>query len=513
MTFAPSAPGRHEARVFVDAGDDDLDVAVVGRATSGVLSTELDTFEFGTLAVGQTAEPLGIALINTGDGQLPALTVGLDQEGDAFTFDASGCEGQALAPDGQCTVILGFAAPGSGSFVAELVATAGTSTVNVTITGVGAFGELVADPETVDFDAVELSTTDVRELVLANSGDVGLTIESVIVDGAPGVTVDDVCSGVLLLSGESCSMSVAFTPTERGPITGAIVVATPDGETRIAVTGDGVAGDIEITPGKLDLGDVSIGEVSRGRFIVTNTGRGLLDVSASIDDGSGPFEVVGCESVQLEPGASCDLIVVFAPTEAGGQTGEVRVTASFAQGGAGSVLSVIGRGVSEFRLFGGGVGEIEFGETDLEGVLTSSSEELGEGGELLEWTAEEPGGCIGNGFEYFLTGLQLRFTDAETPFGGPDSFHFAQWAATEGSPLTRGGLAPGTSTLADLEAVHGSEERAGLAFDDFFGWFDIVLSGPDDGITFVFGGSDDVGPGPGDPIIAMTAGSRVCFGS
>ncbi|MCF7741091.1 MAG: choice-of-anchor D domain-containing protein [Candidatus Marinimicrobia bacterium] len=94
---------------------------------------------------------------------------------------------------------------------------------------------------------------------------------------------------------------------------------------------DGPVGQqhIQVSPASLDFGDVEIETTADLSLEIMNTGTDDLYVNG-IADPDAPFAVVGdfCSGNTLSPGASCETLVRFSPTEAGNSYAELSITSN-----------------------------------------------------------------------------------------------------------------------------------------------------------------------------------------
>ncbi len=164
----------------------------------------------------------------------------------------------------------------------------------------------------------------------------------------PGV---EVSGGVFNCDATSCAWHFRFTPSTRGPFSPTFYI----GESGVAgyvgvVTSSGraLADAASLTPSSRNFPSTLQGETSDPEtFVVRNAG----DFPFSVTDveASGPFEVVEhvC-TVQLNPGDTCEIRVRFAPTVAGAQNGQLRVSTSTT---GESVAGLSGTGLSDVPAF------------------------------------------------------------------------------------------------------------------------------------------------------------------
>lgn len=75
--------------------------------------------------------------------------------------------------------------------------------------------------------------------------------------------------------------------------------------------------DVEIDPTDVDFGEVEVGDEDYVRVTLTNEGEEPLEVLGVDVDQDRAFSVSAISSILIQPGASAELTVTFAPEEVG----------------------------------------------------------------------------------------------------------------------------------------------------------------------------------------------------
>ena len=259
--------------------------------------------------------------------------------------------------------------------------------LEVPLLGEGVAPHLRVDRERLDLGARPIGAAPGEQVVmLENDGSAPLDLDAVVVTGAAAedfTVASSACTGKPLDPGQSCPVSVGFAPTAEGarqaaleirPGPGARGLRTP----RVALTGTGLprepTGRLTVVgpPGAADsgigFGDVPVGRGGERTVRLSNGGDRALeaDALAARVDGDA-FEVADnrCASAApLAPGATCEVVVRFAPAAEGEAEGVLSV------GGSGGGQSLEAASL-ELALRGRGVvprlvprpGEIDFGES------------------------------------------------------------------------------------------------------------------------------------------------------
>jgi hypothetical protein len=133
--------------------------------------------------------------------------------------------------------------------------------------------------------------------------------------------------GSTLAAGKNCTISVTFTPTQVGALTGTLSVndnGTNSPQT-VSLSGTGKA-QAALTPATATYAATVVGKSSAAKtFTLKNNQNTILhDLSIST---TGPFSVstTTCGS-ELTSNASCTIGVVFTPTGVGTETGTLQVS-------------------------------------------------------------------------------------------------------------------------------------------------------------------------------------------
>ncbi|HEV2245594.1 MAG TPA: Ig and FN3 domain-containing protein [Terriglobia bacterium] len=101
---------------------------------------------------------------------------------------------------------------------------------------------LAANPMQVSFGSVSVSSNNVQNVMVANSGSSNVTISSVVVSGA-GFNASGGIAGLILSPGQAAPLSVTFAPAAAGSALGSVTVKSnaTNSPITIALTGTGVA--------------------------------------------------------------------------------------------------------------------------------------------------------------------------------------------------------------------------------------------------------------------------------
>jgi hypothetical protein len=290
--------------------------------------------------VGSTT-PLVFTVTNTGGAPTTALSLTLGGAHPAafFVSPSSTCLGQVLAGGASCQATVFFTPPSAGSFSATFTASATTGgTVQVPLSGIGREpARLEIAPTSHDFGSVVTGQQSaLQTFTVTNPG--GYPTGALTVFPPLHFTVtNDLCRGVQLSPGGSCSIGVRYTPGAGAPspTTGTVsVTGTPGGSASASLTGTPVApAQLTASPTSHNFGSVLVGGTSAPRtFTVTNIGgapsAAIGTALTGTDAGRFSLSANGCAGTLLAAGATCTVDVTVTPSDTRALTASLTISAS-----------------------------------------------------------------------------------------------------------------------------------------------------------------------------------------
>ncbi|WP_158502054.1 choice-of-anchor D domain-containing protein [Vitiosangium sp. GDMCC 1.1324] len=336
-------------------------------------------FNYGSTLIGTTAEHR-FFLHNRGTGTAKPLEVTLT--GASFSFvggtfpGVGGTCGSELAAGASCQVAVAFTPSERASVSGTLKVQAGNGLVDGdivrTLAGKGIAPALVVvEPASVDFGVVSRASSAWRTVTLTNTGDVDALQLSARTPPAPFSFKGGYQPGtggtcwITLAAGESCTLVLGFSPGEEGLAKTTLSLSYEDGVSfrsmPLVLSGSGrPPAKLSISgPEPFDFGAVAIGTVAEHTFTVTNTGgedainingRSGLDEPYAFKGGSFPGTGGTC-ATRLGVGASCTMVVTFAPARADSFGAYITLLYMDAAGGMVSAYrELTGTGVSPLEL-------------------------------------------------------------------------------------------------------------------------------------------------------------------
>ena len=343
VRFTPTATGGRSGLLTVYANTPGGQVTVAlngtGTAAATVVLTPLQV-SFGPTLIHQTAAAQIVTVSNTGGNtaslQAPTIT------GD-FAILANTC-GASLSSQTGCSLSLGFTPTASGtrSGVLTISDSAGVQTAQLVGTGQSPATDTLA-PASLSFSQQQVGTTSAaQKVILANAGDVPLTLITAVVVGTD-FTAANSC-GTSLAQHSSCAVSVAFAPTATGARTATLQVTDQFRTQVVPLSGAGLAPPgVSLSPSVLSFGYIGVGQTSpTSTVVLTNNGGVPLQIAATAMTGDFSIAASTC-GVTLQPSAACNLAVSFSPTLPGAQAGSLTLTDNAQQ--SKQVVTLSGTGV------------------------------------------------------------------------------------------------------------------------------------------------------------------------
>ena len=316
----------------------DLRAATAGRGiwqiplvTAGIAPTTASFSPSALTFASQTLQTLSPAqtVTVTNTGRLNLNIAGVTASGDFTETDT--CSGQSLVPGATCSIQVSFNPTQSGALTGTLTLFANLAGGQITaaLSGTGLSPGIVQlTPPSLNFGALAVaSTSPPQSVTIANTGGQSVALTSEAVTGNFHISANTCASSLPAVT--SCTVSIVFTPTASGALTGALTVVSSLGVEAMPLAGTGqTAATDGLAPGSLVFAAQQIGTTSPAQDItLTNTGDQPL--TQIIVTGSGDFTFVNNCGALLQGHASCAVAVAYAPTRTGAETGTLTIADEF----------------------------------------------------------------------------------------------------------------------------------------------------------------------------------------
>lgn len=254
-------------------------------------------------------------------------------------------------------------------------------------------------PPAVNFGSILVGqTSGAQTVTLTNTGSGTLTPGTALISGvnaADFAKTADTCAGSSRGAGQSCTITLTFTPSAPGARTATLTIPhnAAGGSSTVSLTGTGTQPAVSLAPASLTFPATTIGQQSSSQTAtLSNTGTGALAFTVGFA-GANPSDFLrtgGTCGSSLAAGSSCTILVAFRPTAAGARTAALSI-ASNAPGSPHNVaLSGTGAAVPVMSLNRTSMsfGNVELGTTS--GGQTVTATNTG-GGALVVGTASIAG--------------------------------------------------------------------------------------------------------------------------
>jgi len=232
-------------------------------AVAQTVKLSATTVTFGNVVVGLTSTH-GLTVTNTGTSNLVISSVSA-----TGSFQSNNCSNPTVPPNGTCTLSITFAPTTSGSSTGTLSINdnASNSPQTVSLSGTGVLG-VSLNSTTLQFPTQGIgSTSPALTTTLLNNEPTALTITSVTATGPFAVTT---CPASLPPAG-SCVISVTFTPTVAGNVTGTLTVTDSASSSPQTATLRGVGSTTQLSSIAVTPANPSIAAGTTQPFTATGT--------------------------------------------------------------------------------------------------------------------------------------------------------------------------------------------------------------------------------------------------
>jgi Abnormal spindle-like microcephaly-assoc'd, ASPM-SPD-2-Hydin len=185
-------------------------------------------------------------------------------------------------------------------------------------------GQPSLDPTTQDFGSEAIGfPSAAKTFTWTNNSSFTLRVTGVSSTGDFAVTSNN-CGTVL--GGATCQITVVYTPTALGPVTGTLSVTAQGFSQTSALTGTGTPG-YTLSGSTLAYGNLDIGAAASQALTLTNIASGPLPTPPFVTTGQYQVITSACGAT-IAAGASCQVSVTFAPTVTGPLNGTLSVNSN-----------------------------------------------------------------------------------------------------------------------------------------------------------------------------------------
>lgn len=335
ISFRPKVNGHYSAALSVVGISKAIinSSTVTGRGVEPLVVLSTSSMNFGDQTVGQQGVPREVLMTNSGSSGLSITDI--VASGDFSVTDDCG---DMLDASESCSLTIDFAPAQIGETTGAVTITdnASDSPQSIALSGKG------IDPgnpdagfssHSIEFAPMVVGkTSSATDVTLTSTGTVDLNITDI--SASANFGVDENC-GNPLAPGESCTLSITFTPTETTDFSGTVIVDSnaTDSPQSIALSGIGVsqAGpQASLSVNTLDFGEQVVATESTARTItVTNSGTETLSIDTVTLEGDNSESYNkndNCHNSTVAPGGSCTISAAFTPSTDGTKAATISIT-------------------------------------------------------------------------------------------------------------------------------------------------------------------------------------------
>lgn len=204
-------------------------------------------------------------------------------------------------------------------------------------------------PTNITFSTLVIGKTSAtKQVTISNHGPGPLTINDIFIAGvnASDFAIHGNDCPSTLSAGGFCSVSVAFTPTNKNKRQGALAVSDSDpaSPNSIPLSGTGMA--VSLSLKSLVFGKVPVGNTSAPKTVIlTNVGSTQLNFAGMSITGTSAtdYSQTNTCGASIAAGASCGITVIFKPTVIGIRKATVKISDD--GGGSPQVIALNGTGI------------------------------------------------------------------------------------------------------------------------------------------------------------------------
>lgn len=288
------------------------------------LTYNLTRLDFGGQAVGTSSSAQTIIASNPNTTAIAITSIAASGD----FVETSNCP--SVPALGTCSINVTFSPAANGERNGTLTITNSLSNApqSIGLTGRGTAPGIQVAPVSLNFGSQTVATTSAGQIVtIQNTGSASLAVSNIVTAGDFATSGN--CGSIP--AGSNCNLTVTFTPTASGMLTGSITItdnAAADNQSQIiALSGVGIQAGAAILPNSLTFPATVVG-VTSFYLDTTLTNSGTASLTGITPSISGDFILTNNCPAALDAGKSCTLRVQYAPTIAGAESGSLTVSDS-----------------------------------------------------------------------------------------------------------------------------------------------------------------------------------------
>ena len=315
--------------------------------------------------------------------------------------------------------------------------------------------QITANPPTLSFGSIQVGSSGTSSITISNPGNATLTISQTTIAGT-GFSIVSGASAISIPAGQSQIVTIRFTPSSAGNVSGSITFASNVTGTSFSVplSGAGLSPGspgITTTLSSVSFGSIAIGSPYSQAITIQNPGSATLTITQATVSGAGfSFNNLPLP-MTLPAGTNNTFYAVFGPTSTASVTGSITLISNAPSGPYVIALSGSGaQGLLAINPSPVNFGSVAVGGNSSQTVTISNS---GTGSTTVSQIT-----ASGSGFSY--SGIQVPFTLA----GGQNTSFTAKFA-----PASIGSVSGGISVVSNAASspstvtLNGTGTQAGIS--------------------------------------------------
>ena len=317
---------------LVNASHGGGSTGVGGGSSTGTTSFQANplSLSYGNVLVGQQ-QAQAITVTNTGTNSVTINAANFTSP----QFVLASALPMTLGAGQSGAVSIAAAPSSAGSFTASvtLVGSGGSASSPISLTATGVSSQPLISPSStsVSFGNVSVGLQTTANFTISNTGAGNLNITMASIQGNDfGVT--GFTTPATIPPGQATTLTITFKPDTASTIGGSIAFVSNDPNTptlTIPLSGVGMSspqGQISATPASLAFGTLNTGSSAEQTVAITNSGNKNLRISAIATTNS-DYSASGIPTpVELVPGQTETLSVLFTPSAGGSRAGNLVIT-------------------------------------------------------------------------------------------------------------------------------------------------------------------------------------------
>jgi hypothetical protein len=366
--YKGSRAGKAEGTLSFNGQPDSSDPVILTASTGSStpqLTISSASHDFGNVTVNTVANA-ALTLTNSGAASLNISRIAISGTG----FEASAIKAPTTVPAGGNVVVdLTFSPKTSGSFSGAVTVSSDdpkTPTATVALAGTAtnqSIGKLIATPAALNFNNVQEGSTASSVTTLKNVGAANVTLSQINLSGS-GFSTSGIATPVLVVPGESLTLTVKYSPTTTRATSGDIsLVSAQGGITSVSVSGTVSQSALTLSPASINFGSAVTGVANTQTVQIGNPSTVPVTITAANISGAG-FSASGLAlPLTLSAGKTAAFNVQFDPKSAGPSTGSLSLLSNASN--PPSAIALSGAGVAAGLSLAVNPSNVSFGNVNV----------------------------------------------------------------------------------------------------------------------------------------------------